>query len=133
MQFSPDGQLLVVQQEKTDFLKILDATTNQVLDSIVIPTPQNKDMDIYDDMLYVCSSGGSLYKYDLNSRVLIDSVSFTSSCDGVAVAPFGEILYATTPVDTLVHAIDVQTLSVIRSIKATTRTISKLIVSPENY
>jgi hypothetical protein len=51
----------------------------------------------------------------------------------VAVAPYGEILYVTTPVDTLVHAVDIETLHLIRSVKMTASTIAKLIVSPENY
>jgi DNA-binding beta-propeller fold protein YncE len=133
LQTSTDGQWVVIQQEQTDLILLLDANSNQVADSIFIPVPQNKDMDIYDNKLFVSSSGGILFKYDLNSGVLLDTLAFPSRCDGVAVAPYGEILYVTTPVDTLVHAVDIETLHLIRSVKMTASTIAKLIVSPENY
>jgi DNA-binding beta-propeller fold protein YncE len=133
LQTSTDGQWVVIQQEQTDLILLLDVNSNQVADSIFIPVPQNKDMDIYDNKLFVSSSGGILFKYDLNSGVLLDTLAFPSRCDGVAVAPYGEILYVTTPVDTLVHAVDIETLHLIRSVKMTASTIAKLIVSPENY
>ncbi|NIT57493.1 MAG: hypothetical protein GWN00_15065, partial [Aliifodinibius sp.] len=72
LQVSTDGQLLIVQQERTDFLRLIETNTHEFADSITIPVPQNKDMDIYDNMLYICSSGGFLYKYDLNNRSLVD-------------------------------------------------------------
>ncbi len=133
LQASTDGQWVVIQQEQTDLILLLDANTYQVADTILIPVPQNKDMDIYDNQLYVGSSGGFLFKYDLNSRLLTATLTFPSRCDGVAVAPYGEILYATTPVDTLIHVVDIETLSLIRSAKVTASTIAKLVVSPVNY
>lgn len=133
LQVSTDGQWVVIQQEQTDLILLLDANTNQVADTIRIPVPQNKDMDIYDNQLYVGSSGGFLFKYNLNNRVLTATLAFSSRCDGVAVAPYGEILYATTPVDTLVHVVDIETLHLIRSAKVTASTIAKLVVSPGNY
>lgn len=133
---STDGNWLIVQQERTDFIRFIDAQSNQVADSILIPVRQNKDMDVFNNYLYVCNAKldgtGSIYKYDVMSRALMDSVSFTSGCDGIAVAPFGEILYVTTPTDSTAHVVEIETLNVIRTVKISSN-ISKLVVSPNNY
>ncbi len=132
MLVSDDGQWLLLMQERSDFIRFLNTADNSIADSIRIPVPQNKDMDIYQNWLFVASSGGYLFKYDLNSRALVDSVNLPASCDGVSVFPGGEILYVTTPSDTTVHVLDVQTLHVLRSTRVAS-TIDKLVVSPQNY
>ncbi len=132
MQLSADGEWLLLLQERSDFIRFLKTADNSIADSIRIPVPQNKDMDIYQNWLFVASSGGYVFKYDVNSRALVDSVSLPASCDGVSVSPGGEILYVTTPSDTTVHVLDVQTLHVLRSTKVVS-TIDKLVVSPRNY
>lgn len=136
LKVSPDGKWLIVQQERNDFIRFLDTETNQIADSIIIPVRQNRDMDVYEDFLFVSnttpSGTGFIYKYEINSRALVDSVSFTSGCEGISVAPYGEILYATTPTDSTAHVVDIETLNVIRSIKVS-RNIAKIVVSPNNY
>ncbi|MCB0265987.1 MAG: Ig-like domain-containing protein [Calditrichaeota bacterium] len=132
MAISEDGAWLVVQQERSDFIRFIDTGTNAVADSLVIPQPQNKDMDISGENLFVCNTAGCVYKYDVASRALLDSLVVPSPCEGLDVSPTGELVYVNTPLDSMVYVLDAKTLNRIRTTKVS-NTMARLIVSPENY
>lgn len=84
-------------------------------------------MAAFDASSYFIAAGKTIYRYDLNSNVLIGSISFTGTVKSVAVLPSYDLLYAT--VNSNVAIVDIGTMTGLREIGLPSSGIESVISS----
>ena len=88
-------------------------------------------MVAFDASSYFVVAGKTIYRYDLNSNVLIGSISFTGTVKSVAVLPSYDLLYAT--VNSNVAIVDIETMTGLREIGLPSSGIESVISSISKF
>jgi len=108
---SSDGRVVYIPEERSPRIAIIEVAGNAVLPAIASPVPQNTDAALGAGYAFVGVNGGMIFKIDLATHAVVDSVIVDTNVEGVALVAGGEILYATTPNDTSVMVFETNTMT----------------------
>lgn len=114
---SGNGNYVFVLEDRTNYVGVIETTSQTVLDPIQLPVTQNKDIVTYGDFIFVSTSGGFIYKIDANSQSITDSTEVPLGTGSLDVTSAGEVLYVSSPNDSTVQIIETNTMQLIRSPK----------------
>lgn len=85
---SPDGREVYMVHTNDDYLSVIDTATRTITDTISMQLPSHLDVTPDGKLLYVTTYIGRMYVVDLESRMIVDSVSVQRSPGGIALGGF---------------------------------------------
>lgn len=111
---SADGEYLIIPEERSSLVTILDISTRTVSESFELPLPQNTDIAVYGDNVFISSNGGAIYRVDGITFTIADSAKVTAGVTSLDITPAGELLYAASPQDSAIFIIETHDMQIIR-------------------
>jgi len=121
MAVSAKENYVYILEDKTNYVAVVDIPSSSVYTPILLATAANMDVRTFGDYAYICVSesnvAGGVYKIDVNTNAVVDTIKLDSGCEGLDITPMGEILYVATPNDSSLTIIETGEMQVIRNPK----------------
>lgn len=123
-------QLYICDAKGNQVLKA-DKNGNSIITAITFPTGiEPSDIQFDDSFVYV-SAGSSIYKYDKQSFVAVDTLSFAENVKSLTIIPTKDLLYAVSINSVIV--VDLNSFHVLRNIGLTSTGIEGIVCSPIKF
>ncbi len=132
MEISPDGGTIFIAEDYTPTVVILDARSEEVLNTLSLEFTRTVDGCVGPSAYYVAMYGGGVYKIGYQSLEVEGVADLGKTLNAVAATAAGELLYVVAPVDSTVSLVETSTMTRISEVKVP-GTLKRVAVSVNNY